>query len=79
MTEEITSLLQTPAGRRWALIFAGVTEIICWGVVALTTIYGKPGNTLHESAQSWAFAMIGVVLAGLGFGAAMQIVTGMKK
>lgn len=79
MTETITSLLQTEAGRRWALIFAGLTEIVCWVVVGLVTVYGKPGNSLHESAQSWAFAMIGIVLAGLGFGAAMQIVTGMKK
>lgn len=40
------------------------TLIYCALVIAGVLIFGTPGNTLHESGLSWAFAtFIGVVFA----------------
>lgn len=66
-------LVTTEAGRRWALIFGGTTLVFCLGLIVLVLLYGKPDNSLHASGLAWAFSMVGVVLAGLGFGAALQL------
>jgi hypothetical protein len=49
----------------------GVTIIVfafalAWIVIGLTTVYGVPTNSLHTSAQAWAFGVVIAVLVAFG-------------
>jgi hypothetical protein len=50
------------------IIFIAVSFALAWVVVGLVTYFGLPTNSLHTSAQSWAFVLILAVLAGYGLG-----------
>jgi hypothetical protein len=65
--------------RKNRLWFAGLTLVFCAGLVLWTTLCGVPSNSLHASAQAWAFGIIAAILAGFGFGAVAPSLAGLKK
>lgn len=61
-------------GKRTRTWFAAGSVIFCIFVIVWLIFHGHAGNTLHESALSWAFTLMGAVLAGVGFGAVTHFV-----
>ena len=59
--------------------FGGIITAFGIGVVIYLILWGKGDNSLHTSAMSWAFCLIGVVLASFGFPAAVQLLTSKLK
>lgn len=51
--------------RKWITV---VSVLYCFGLAGVTTFWGQAGNTLHESAQSWAFVTAIFVISGSVFG-----------
>lgn len=45
--------------------------IACCATVGWLLVYGKADNSLHSSALSWSFTLIGVIVIGFGIGAAL--------
>jgi hypothetical protein len=45
------------------------TLVGCGLIIFYTVIHGDPGNTLHQSALSWAFTLAGATIGGYIFGA----------
>lgn len=41
---------------RFAVLIVNI--IIAWGLVWWMTLFGRPGNTLHDSAQSVGFFLV---------------------
>ena len=54
------------------LIFGTTTLILCWGVILTIVWKGTPGNSLHDSALTWSFALIAAVLLGFGVGSVIE-------
>ena len=52
---------------RRAIVVATLT--FCVGIINFTTIWGDPANSLHTSAQAWAFSLAAAVISGYIFGA----------
>jgi hypothetical protein len=48
------------------VVFIAAAFILAWGVIGATTGFGSPANSLHASAQSWAFVVVLGILAGYG-------------
>ena len=49
--------------------------LACSGITAWWLIlYGRPENLLHQSALSWSFTLIAVILAAFVLGSVMQYV-----
>lgn len=65
--------------RKNRLWFAWLTLAFCAALVVWTTLYGVPSNSLHASAQAWAFGIMAAILAGFGFGAVAPTLAGLKK
>jgi len=77
MSDEAPSTLAAWNAR---IIFGAVALAFCMAIIAFTVIKGASGNTLHESAQSWSFALIGAILLGFGVGAVAEpLVKAFKK
>lgn len=55
-------------------IIGVVTMFICWGMIGYLVRNGSPTNSLHESALSWGFTLIGVILIAFGLGAAIPTI-----
>jgi drug/metabolite transporter (DMT)-like permease len=67
-------------GRTWVTIVTLCVLVGCGLLVWYTLIHGNPANGLHATAQSWAFTLIVVILAGLGFGAkSAEIIAAFRK
>lgn len=47
--------------------------ILAWAVIGATTWMGTPTNSLHTSAQSWAFVVILGVLASYGASSVVEM------
>ena len=54
------------------IVFGSIALAFCMGMVAFTTLAGETGNSLHSSAQSWSFALIGAILLGFGVGSMLE-------
>lgn len=52
-------------------IIGVVTMIISWGMIGYLVRNGHGENSLHVSALSWGFTLIGVILISFGLGAAI--------
>lgn len=56
----------SPANNSWRIFTLLGSSLFFAGIIALTTLYGAPTNSLHTSAQQWGFAClilnIGVVV-----------------
>lgn len=48
------------------------TVAFCMGTVVWLIAYGQPANSLHASALSWSYTVMGAVLVMLGVAAAVQ-------
>ena len=48
------------------------TLCFCAAAIGLTTVFGDPANSLHVSAQSWAFGMAGATVFAYVFGAVVD-------
>lgn len=67
MTDEVIAPVgTTPAGRTWATILGYILCMYSLGLITYVTLYGSDKNTLHTSAQSWAFTTCLGVAASLG-------------
>lgn len=53
-----------PFSRQWRMMTSGIAQVFCFYIIAWTTLYGTAGNSLHASAQSWAFTLAMVLLVG---------------
>jgi hypothetical protein len=52
-----------------------VVVLVCSGITAWWLILsGRPENLLHQSALSWSFTLIAVILAAFVLGSVMQYV-----
>lgn len=60
-----------PVRSRWPLIAGIYGSGFSSAVIALTTAFGDPQNSLHSSAQSWAFMLLFASLGGVLAPAAM--------
>jgi hypothetical protein len=63
---------------KWKIAFAVLALAFNAGLVVWLMLYGKPENSLHTSALSWAFTLSAGVLAGVGFGAVAHLIPGFK-
>jgi hypothetical protein len=63
---------------KWKIAFAVLALAFNAGLVVWLMLYGKPDNSLHTSALSWAFTLSVGVLAGGGFGAVADLIPGFK-
>lgn len=48
------------------IIFITASFVLAWGIIAFTIFNGDKTNTLHSSAQAWAFVVILGVLVSYG-------------
>lgn len=49
-----------------AILFIAASFVLAWITIGLVTWAGSPTNSLHTSAQSWAFVLILATLATFG-------------
>lgn len=47
-------------------IITGATLMFCFSIIVALIYKGTAGNSLHESAMSWAWFGVVVILAGTG-------------
>lgn len=68
------------AGWNVRIIFGSIVLAFCMGLIAYVVLKGTPGNSLHDSAQSWAFLLIFAILGGFGVGTlAEPLLNALKK
>lgn len=80
MADDTTAPGVTEAfSKRVRLNFASLSLAYCFGLISYLVWRGAPGNSLHESALSWAFIVAGGVLGGIGFGAVSALMPGAKR
>lgn len=48
------------------VLFIGLAFGLAWATIAFTTVLGNPMNSLHGSAQAWAFTIVIGVLVSYG-------------
>jgi hypothetical protein len=48
------------------IAFFTANMVGAWAVIGLTTYYGDKTNSLHTSAQAWAFSLVIAILAVYG-------------
>ena len=53
-------------------LIVAFTLTFCAVTAALVTIYGDPTNSLHSSAQAWAFGMSATTIFAYVFGAVID-------
>lgn len=51
-----------------AILFTAVSFSLSWAVILSVTAFGQSTNSLHQSAQAWAFTVILGILAAYGIG-----------
>lgn len=56
-----------------AILFFAFAFALAWLVIALVTFTGVPTNSLHSSAQAWAFSVVIIVLGTFGATIAVDI------
>lgn len=56
------------AGWNVRVIFGSGIIAFCMAVIAFVVLKGTPGNSLHDSALAWSFALILAVMGGFGVG-----------
>jgi drug/metabolite transporter (DMT)-like permease len=61
------------------LIFAVAGLIFCGVTIAWIVAYGRPDNSLHDSALSWSYVLAAGLFAGVGFSAIAYLLTGSKE
>jgi hypothetical protein len=62
------------------IIFGSVMLAFCMCIIAMVLWRGTSGNSLHESALSWSFALIAAILFGFGVGSVLEpLVSAFKK
>jgi hypothetical protein len=54
------------------IAFITVAFSLSWGVIGLTTVYGDKTNSLHTSAQAWAFGVVIAILVAYGLPAVVN-------
>jgi len=67
MSDE-TSAPSTLASWNVRIIFGSIVLAFCMYVILYVVLKGAPGNSLHDSALSWAFMLIAAILGGFGVG-----------
>lgn len=55
-----------PVNGTWRIVFASVGLAFDAAVIWWTLLCGNPANSLHASAQSWAWFMGFTTMAGIG-------------
>lgn len=60
-----------PVNRTGQAIIGICVLIACCATVGWLLVFGKADNSLHSSALSWSFTLIGVIVIGFGIGAAL--------
>lgn len=58
--------------RKTRRIFAAVGLMFSFLVISYVTYGGDPGNTLHQSALSWAFSMAMFIMGAYAFSASFD-------
>jgi len=53
----------------WQIVLAWLGLAFHAGTIAYLIARGRPDNSLHASALSWAYLTAAGILAGIGFGA----------
>lgn len=48
------------------VVACGICLVFAISTITYLVFHGSPTNSLHDSALSWSFTLIGVVLVGLG-------------
>lgn len=71
-------MTDTPMNRTLRGTVAVCMLMLCWLLIGWIVLAGDPENSLHASALAWAFAMQLGIMAGLGFGAALERWPGAK-
>jgi uncharacterized membrane protein len=77
MTDTPPVEVEQPVRWEWRYVLGVLTVAQMSGIVWWCMLYGRSENLLHQNAESWAFIIIGAVLAGLGLGAALPALTGL--
>ena len=62
---------ESPVNRTGQAIIGITVLILCGVLVVWLMMFGKADNSLHSSALSWSFTLIGVIVIGFGIGAAL--------
>lgn len=51
-----------------AILFTATSFLLAWALILLSYLQGDPANSLHQSAQAWAFTVVLGILAAYGIG-----------
>lgn len=58
-----------PVSTTWRIVFAALALAFDAAIIWWTVLFGQPQNSLHASAQSWAWMSGLLVLSGVGVSA----------
>lgn len=66
-------------GKTLRTVTTAVSLTFALSLIAYLVWQGNPENSLHQSALSWAFMILGALLAGVGFSALTPVLPSMIK
>lgn len=55
------------------IMFVALSFGLAWSVIGLVTWAGEPSNSLHTSAQAWAFVVVLGVLGAYGVSSVVDL------
>lgn len=64
-------------GKTLRTVTTAVSLTFSLGLIIYLVWDGNPENSLHQSALSWGFTILGVLLAGVGFSAITPVLPGL--
>lgn len=66
--------LPAPINNTGRAIFMAATLVFCGSLIVWVILFGKAENGLHQTALSWSFTLMAVVLAAIGVGSVLPFV-----